>query len=206
MAEVLKINPDNPQGRFIRRAAELLTNGGILIYPTDTVYGIGCDIFNKKAIDRIYQLKGKERRKPLSFIVPNLKDISNYAHVSDQTYQIMRRLLPGAYTFVLPATHMVPKKIAEVNKRTIGIRIPDNTICNMLLEEFPHPIISTSANFSGASIMNDPDEINRSLGKLVDMILDTGILGMEPSTVIDLTGDKPVVLRQGKGEFPLTLS
>ena len=202
MAEILKINPDNPQGRFIRRAAEVLEKGGVIIYPTDTVYGIGCDIFNKKAIDRIYRLKGKSRKQPLSFIVPNLKDISKYAYVSDHAYRIMRRILPGPYTVVLPATRTVPKKIAPVNKRTVGIRIPDNKICQLLLEEFPNPIISTSANLSGANILNDPERIAEELGNLVDLILDAGHLGLEPSTVIDLTGDEPVVLRRGKGPFP----
>ena len=201
MAEVLKINPDNPQGRFIKRASEVLENGGVIVYPTDTVYGIGCDILNKKAIERIYQIKGKERKKPLSFIVPNLKDISKYAQVSDISYRIMRRYLPGPYTFVLPATRMVPKKIAEVNKKTIGIRIPDNKICQLLLEEFPNPIISTSSNLSGSEILNDPEEINDQLGNRLELILDCGILGLDASTVIDLTSSDPKILREGKGEF-----
>ncbi|HHM24456.1 MAG TPA: threonylcarbamoyl-AMP synthase [Bacteroidetes bacterium] len=200
---MLKINPENPQGRFIRRAVEVLERGGIIVYPTDTVYGIGCDIFNKKAIDRIYQIKGKSKKQPLSFIVPNLKDISKYAYVSDPAYRLMRRILPGPYTVVLPATRMVPKKIAPVNKRTVGIRIPDNKVCMMLLEAYPNPIISTSANLSGSEILNDPEVIAKELGHLVDLILDAGMLGLEPSTVIDLTGEEPVVLRQGKGPFPL---
>jgi tRNA threonylcarbamoyl adenosine modification protein (Sua5/YciO/YrdC/YwlC family) len=202
MAEVLKINPDNPQGRFIRKAAEVLSNGGVIVYPTDTVYGIGCDIFNKKAIDRIYELKGKSRKQPLSFIVPDLKEISKYAHVSDDAYRLMRRIFPGPYTVVLPATRMVPRRIAPVNKRTVGIRIPDNKICMLLLKEFPNPIISTSANLSGQDILNDPEKILEELGDKVDLILDCGLLGLEPSTVIDLTGKEPVVLRQGKGPFP----
>ncbi len=197
----MEINPDNPQIKFIKRSAEILERGGIIIYPTDTVYGIGCDLFNKKAIERIYQLKGKERKKPLSFIVPNLKDISTYAMVSDFSYRIMRRLLPGPYTFVLPATRMVPKRIAKVNKKTIGIRIPDNKICQMLLEEFPNPIISTSANLTGTEILNDPIEIEAELGKQVDLILDCGRLGLEASTVVDLTEKKPRILRRGMGEF-----
>lgn len=200
----MEINPDNPQIKFIQRAVEVLERGGIIIYPTDTVYGIGCDLFNKKAIERIYQLKGKERKKPLSFIVPNLKDISTYAMVSDFSYRILRRLLPGPYTFVLPATRMVPKRIAKVNKKTIGIRIPDNKICQMLLAEFPNPIISTSANLSGTEILNDPIEIEAELGKLVDLILDCGRLGLEASTVVDLTEKKPKILRRGKGEFSLS--
>jgi tRNA threonylcarbamoyl adenosine modification protein (Sua5/YciO/YrdC/YwlC family) len=201
LAIVLKINPENPQGRLIKKTAETLNQGGIIVYPTDTVYGIGCDIFNKKAIDRIYQLKGKERKKPLSFIVPNLKDISTYAQVSDKSYRIMRRVLPGPYTFVLPATKMVPKKIAEVNKKTVGIRVPDNITCQMLLAEFGNPIISTSANLSGEQILDNPDTIHDQLGKRIDLILDGGILGFEASTVVDLTADDPTIIRQGKGDF-----
>lgn len=201
MAELLKINPDNPQGRFVKRAVETLNHGGVIVYPTDTVYGIGCDIFNKKAIEKIYQLKEKERKKPLSFIVPNLKDISIYALVSDKNYRILKRFLPGPFTFVLPATKMVPKKIAEVNKKTIGIRIPDNKICQMLLEEFSKPIISTSANLSGKQILNDPDVIKDEIGNKVDLILDCGLLGLEASTVVNLALEEPTILRQGKGEF-----
>lgn len=203
MAEVLHINPDNPQGRLIRRAAEALERGGIIIYPTDTVYGIGCDLFNKKAIERIYQLKGKMRKQPLSFIVPDLKEVSSYAIVSNYAYRIMRKLLPGPYTFVLPATKMVPKKIAEVNKKTVGIRIPDNNVCHLLLEEFPRPIISTSANLSGSEVLNDPEVIQDELGKMVDVILNCGLLGLDASTVIDLTGDEAKILREGKGPFPI---
>lgn len=203
MAEVLHINPDNPQGRLIRRAAEALERGGIIIYPTDTVYGIGCDLFNKKAIERIYQLKVKMRKQPLSFIVPDLKEVSSYAIVSNYAYRIMRKLLPGPYTFVLPATKMVPKKIAEVNKKTVGIRIPDNNVCHLLLEEFPRPIISTSANLSGSEVLNDPEVIQDELGEMVDVILNCGLLGLDASTVINLTGDEAKILREGKGPFPI---
>ncbi|RKY82515.1 threonylcarbamoyl-AMP synthase [candidate division KSB1 bacterium] len=203
MAERLIINPDNPQGRFIRRAVEALQTGGVIIYPTDTVYGIGCDIFNKKAIQRVYQIKGKNFRQPLSFICPDLKNISKYAYVSNQAYKIMKHLLPGPYTFVLEATPLVPKKIMLSKRRTVGIRIPDNKICHMLVTEFGNPIVSTSANFSGQEVLNDPDEIEHQFGSLVDVILDSGVLGLEPSSVIDLTGEIPVVLRYGKGDVSM---
>ncbi len=200
-AQIFRINPDNPQGRLISRVVETLNSGGVIVYPTDTVYGLGCDILNKKAIERIYQIKRKSRRQALSFIVPNLKQISKYAVVSNQNYRILRRFLPGPYTFVLPATRMVPKMISRLNKRTVGIRIPDNRVCLRILAEFPNPIISTSANFSGQDVLADPAEIAEQIGHAVDLVIDSGMLGLESSTVVDLTEEMPVILRQGLGEF-----
>ncbi|MBC7186381.1 MAG: threonylcarbamoyl-AMP synthase [Calditrichaeota bacterium] len=200
--ERLLINPKNPQGRLIRRAAAVLEDGGVVCYPTDTVYGIGCDIFHKKAIERIYRMKGKGHKDPLSFICPNLQGIAQYAHVSDHAYRIMRRLLPGPYTVVLPATRLVPKMMMS-NRKTVGIRVPDNRICLMLLEEFGKPIVSTSASLPGGEILHDPDEIAEALAPHIDLFLDCGPLGLEPSTVVDLTGEEPVVLRQGKGPIDL---
>ncbi len=202
--EHLHINPKNPQGRLIRRAAMVLAEGGIICYPTDTVYGVGCDIFNKKAIERVYRLKGKGRRDPLSFICPNLQGIAQYAHVSDYAYRVMRRLLPGPYTVVLPATRVVPD-ILMSNRKTVGIRVPDNRICLMLLEEFGKPIVSTSASLAGGEILHEPEAIAEALGPHIDLFLDSGPSGLEPSTVIDLTGEEPVVLREGKGPVDLLL-
>jgi len=201
MAQVLKINPINPQIRLISKVVEVLASGGIIIYPTDTVYGLGCDIFNKKAIQKIYQIKGKSFKQPLSFIVPNLKQISQFAFVSNKAYRIMRKLLPGPYTFVLPASRLVPKKISINNKKTVGIRIPRNRVCMSILEKFSNPIISTSANISGEDVLSDPHEILETIGQSIDLIIDTGILGHMASTVVDLTQTDPVILRQGSGEF-----
>ncbi|MCR4438970.1 MAG: L-threonylcarbamoyladenylate synthase [bacterium] len=198
----LLINPKNPQGRLIRRAAAVLADGGVVCYPTDTVYGIGCGIFHKKASERIYRLKGKGHRDPLSFICPSLQGIAQYAHVSDHAYRIMRRLLPGPYTVVLPATRLVPKMMLS-NRKTVGIRVPDNRICMMLLEEFGKPIVSTSASLPGREILHDPDEIAEALAPHIDLFLDCGPLGLEPSTVVDLTGEEPVIVRQGKGPIDL---
>ncbi len=203
MAQVLKINPINPQTRLISKVVEVLVSGGVIIYPTDTVYGLGCDIFNKKAIQKIYQIKGKSFKQPLSFIVPNLKQISQYAFVSNKAYRIMRKLLPGPYTFILPASRLVPKKISIYNKKTVGIRIPHNRVCMSILEQFSNPIISTSANISGEDVHLDPYEIQEAFGHSIDLIIDTGILGHLASTVVDLTQTEPVILRQGSGELNL---
>ena len=203
MVQVFKINSINPQTRLISKAADILASGGIIVYPTDTVYGLGCDIFNKKAIQKIYQIKGKSFKQPLSFIVPNLKQISQYALVSNKAYRIMRKLLPGPYTFVLQASRLAPKRISSVNKKTVGIRIPNNQVCISILKEFSNPIISTSANISGEDVLSDPYDIKETIGHSVDLIIDCGVSGNMASTVIDLTQEEPVILRMGSGEFNL---
>ena len=194
----LEVHPDNPQVRYIGNAVDALEKGGLICYPTDTIYGIGCDIFNKKAIAKIYQLKGKNYKSPLSFIVPNLKDIAKFAHVSTPAYKLMKRYLPGPYTFVLEATKLVPK-IMLSKRRTVGIRIPDDNVCLMLLKEFANPIVSTSTSLNGIEVTNDPEDIAKRWGHAVEIFLDSGPSSLEPSTVIDLTGTEPVVLRKGKG-------
>lgn len=193
----LEINPDNPQTRYIQAAAEVLREGGLIIYPTDTVYGLGCDLFNKKAIERIYQLKGKKKQKRLSFICPDLKDIAKYAFVSTPSYKIMRHLLPGPYTFILEATRLVPKILLE-KRKTVGIRVPDNKICHDLLAEFGNPIISTSASLPDQHYLNDPDEIADIFDHSVDLFLDSGFGGVLPSSIIDLSIEEPEVVREGK--------
>ena len=194
----LPIHPANPQGRSLKAAAEVLRNGGLVIYPTDSVYGLGCDLFNKKAVEKIYQIKGNDKRKFLSFICPDLKGISEYAYVSNPAYKIMRHLLPGPYTFILHATRQVPRILLE-RRKTVGIRVPDNTVCHALLSVFGSPIISTSACMPDQNFLSDPDEIAETFSHTVDLFLDAGPGGLEPSTIIDLTQDEPVLVRQGKG-------
>jgi len=203
MAVVYTINSENPQQRLISMIAEVLREGGIIAYPTDTVYGIGCDIFNKKAIERIFLIKGKTHKTPLSFICPDLKDISKYAYVSNRAYKVMRHLLPGPYTFVLKAKPLVPK-LMVTKRKTVGIRIPDNNICISLLQELEHPIVSTSASFGEYDIFTDAEEIDIRLGHQVDIIIDGGFLGTTPSSVVDLTNDDEFrVLRAGKGDVSI---
>ena len=196
----LVIHPENPQARHIRAAAEALKAGELIVYPTDSVYGLGCDLFNKNAIEKIYQRKGRDKRKLLSFICPDLKEISEYAYVPDFAYKIMRRLLPGPYTFILNATKRVPRILLE-KRKTVGIRVPDNAVCQALLAEFGSPIISTSARLADQIFLGDPDEIAETFERVVEIFLDSGPGGLEQSTVIDFTGDEPVVIRQGKGKL-----
>lgn len=199
---ILAINSKNPQLRLVRRVIEVLEEGGVIGYPTDTVYGAGCDLFNQEAIRKIHRLKKMEAKKPLSFICADLKDISRYAHVSNYAYKMMKRLLPGPYTFVLTATKLVPK-IAMTKQNTVGIRIPDNNICLSLVRELGHPIISTSVYKPDESLYNDPAEIEERFAKQLDLVIDGGVIVAEHSSIIDLTDEFPKVIRKGKGDVSL---
>jgi tRNA threonylcarbamoyl adenosine modification protein (Sua5/YciO/YrdC/YwlC family) len=189
---LLSINPENPQKRLITKVVEVLDQGGVVIYPTDTFYGIGCDLFNKKPIRRVYQLKKRPLSKPFSFICADLKDISLYAQVSNNAYRIMKRTLPGPYTFVLEGTRLVPK-LMLTSRKTVGIRVPNNKICLSIVKQLGRPIISTSIN------SKDPAIIHDEYASLVDMVIDGGVISYEPSTVISLVDDNPEVIREGKG-------
>lgn len=196
---LVAINNQNPQMRLIRRAVEILRSGGIIIYPTDTVYGMGCDLFNKKGIERIYEIQRRDRKQPLSFICADLKDISRYARVSDDAYKIMKRLLPGPYTFILDASRAVPKIILP-KRQTTGIRIPNNRICQTLIAEMGSPVISTSVKDGEGELLSDPRIIEEFFGKRVDMIIDGGIIAAAPSSVISLLNDRVEIIRTGKGD------
>jgi tRNA threonylcarbamoyl adenosine modification protein (Sua5/YciO/YrdC/YwlC family) len=196
---LLEINPHNPQPRLIAQAVEALNKGGVIAYPTDTTYGIGCSILNKRGIERIYSIKQREKKKPFSFICADLSDIAHYAKVSNYAFKIMKRLLPGPYTFVLDATSIVPDLLLTKQK-TVGIRIPANRICLAVVKQLGHPIVTTSANLSGEEPIGDPLLVERSLGPLLDLTIDGGILTAEVSSVVSLIGDVPLVLRKGVGD------
>ena len=191
---LLSLNPDNPQKRLISKVVQVLDQGGLIIYPTDTFYGIGCDLFNKKSIKQIYQLKRRPLAKPFSFVCANLKDISLYAQVSNNAYRIMKRCLPGPYTFVLEGTRLVPK-LMLAKRRTVGIRVPDNKICLAIVKSLGRPIISTSVN------LDEPSLIHDTYSSFVEIVIDGGVVSHEPSTVVSLIDDNPEVIREGKGEI-----
>ena len=196
---MFKVNLQNPQPRLVRKTTEILEKGGVIICPTDTTYGIGCDLFNKKAVERVYRIKEAEPDKPLSFICADLKDLSTYAvGVSNYAYQTMRRLFPGPYTFVLRASKMVPK-IMRSRRKTVGIRIPDNEICLSIVRKLGHPIVSTSVAQPRDKVLSDPEEIHARFGKRVDLVIDGGVLLSDLSSVVGLCGEAPVVIREGKG-------
>ncbi len=191
---LLSINADNPQQRLINKVVQVLDHGGLIIYPTDTFYGMGCDLFNKKSIQRIYQLKRRPLKKPFSFVCASLKDISCYARVSNHAYRVMKRALPGPYTFVLEGTRLVPK-LMLTRRKTVGIRVPNNRICLGIVKGLGRPIVSTSVQ------LDDPSVIHDTYSSLVEMVIDGGVISYEPSTVVSLISDSPEVIREGKGEI-----
>jgi len=197
---LIEINAINPQTRLICRAVEHLKRGGIIAYPTDTYYGIGCDIMNKKAIEKIYQLKQRNKSKPFSFICSGLKNISHYAKVSNYAYKNMKRLLPGPYTFILEGSKLVPK-IMLTKRKTAGIRVPDNAICLALVEELGNPIITTSATMPDGSILHDPSLIHDFFQSRIDFVIDGGTsIPGQPSSIISLINDMPEIIRKGLGD------
>ena len=199
---LLKTNPINPQQRHIQRVVDILKSGGIIAYPTDTHYGIGCDIMNKKAIEKIYLLRQRSKNKPFSFICSDLKHISLYAKVSNYAYKNMKRLLPGPYTFILEGSKLVPK-IMLTKRKTAGIRVPDNAICIELVTGLGNPILSTSAVLPSGEILNEPSMIHDYFQKRIDAVIDGGPVPGFPSSIVSLIDDTPEVIREGAGDVSL---
>ena len=197
---ILIIHPQDPQDRLIKKAAEVLRSGGVIIYPTDTVYGFGCDIFQPKAIERICRIKGIDPQKAnLSFVCSDLSDLSKYAKsISTPQYRFIKNLIPGPFTFILPASKEVPK-ILKSKKDTIGLRVPDHRITHAIAAELGHPILSSSLPGDMVEEYTDPEYIHEKFEKLVDLVIDGGIGGMEYSTIVDMTEEEPMVTRQGIG-------
>lgn len=194
------INPENPQLRLIDQVIKQMKSGAIICYPTDTGYGIGCDLFDQRAIKKLLQLKKRPKHKPFSFMCSDLTHISQYAHVSNSAYRLLKRNLPGPYTFVLPGSKLVPK-IMSTKQKTVGIRVPAHPICKLLIETLGNPIINTSVLLDeDENSLSEPFEIEQYLTNRVDIIIDGGRIFPDPSSIIDLTGDYPEVLREGKGD------
>ena len=196
---LLEINPENPEPRKVQKAVDALRAGEIIAYPTDTVYGMGCDLLNKKALDRLYQMKGLPRSRLLSFMCRDLADVSRYAMLHDNIFRQIKRHLPGPFCFILNATHEVPR-IVQSSRKTVGIRVPDHPVTQALLEQLGHPIINTTASRPNQDIHLDPSEIDDEFPGLA-LVLDAGPGGVIPSSVVDMTGDEAVVLREGAGNL-----
>jgi len=201
---LLPINEKNPEKRKVQKAVEVLREGGVIAYPTGTVYGIGCDLTNKKALERVYQIKGIDRKKPLSFLCPDLSDISRFAHVDNTTYRILKRLVPGPYTFILEATKEVPRLVLR-KRNTVGIRVPDHPVAQALLAELGCPIISTSATKNGR-VLKSAEEIEQAFPQL-ELVLDAGVGQDLPSTIIAFNSSGEVeIIREGAGDLARVLS
>lgn len=199
---LLSIHPENPQQRLIKQVVECLKDGGIIIYPTDTIYGLGCDIHHPKAIERICQIKNIDPKKAqLSFICKDLSHLSDYTKSIDTPlYRVLKNCLPGPFTFILPASKQVPK-ILKSKKETIGLRVPDNIICQAILEEIGTPILSASLPGQMVEEYTDPEMIYETFAKRVDFVIDGGPGGIVPSTIVDCTTDEWIVTREGLGEW-----
>lgn len=199
---LLRIHPENPQPRLINQVVECLKDGGVIIYPTDTIYGLGCDIKHAKAIEKICQIKNMDPQKAqLSFICSDLSHLSEYSKSIDTPlYRMLKNYLPGPYTFILPASKKVPK-ILQSKKSTIGLRVPDNKICQQILTMLGNPILSTSLPGEMVEDYTDPEIIYDRFENLVDFVIDGGIGGMTPSTIVDCTTDEWTILRQGLGDW-----
>jgi tRNA threonylcarbamoyl adenosine modification protein (Sua5/YciO/YrdC/YwlC family) len=194
---LIPIQAEHPEPRKIRRAVEALEAGEVIGYPTDTVYGLGCDLMNKRAVDRLYSIKGMDRSQPLAFICPDLGNIARYAVVENQQYRVLRRFLPGPYCFILEATREVPK-LVQTKRKTVGIRIPDHEVTRAITRELGRPLISTTAQRDGVDPHVDAREIDTAFRGL-GMVLDAGGGGVVPTTVIDLTKVPPEIVREGAG-------
>ncbi|CAM3418501.1 Protein yciO [Xenorhabdus nematophila ATCC 19061] len=201
MSQLFYIHPDNPQARLIEQSAEVLKKGGVVIYPTDSGYAIGCCLENKDAMTRICRIRQLEGRHNFTLMCRDLSEISTYAHVDNQAFRLIKNNTPGNYTFILQATKEVPRRLMNEKRKTIGLRVPSNPIALELLEKMGEPLMSCSLILPGNDFAeSDPEEIKETLGKQVDLIIHGGYLGQQSTTVVDLTGDSPVILREGEGD------
>lgn len=200
MAQDFYIHPDNPQPRLIKQAVMFIRDGGVMAYPTDSAYALGCHIGDKAAMERLVRLRELDDKHNFTLLCRDLSDIATYAKVDNATYRLLKTHTPGAYTFILTATSEVPKRL-QPKRKTIGIRVPDHAICQALLAELGEPLLTTTLQLPGESEpLNDPEQIREVLGSRLDLIIDGGFGTLEPTTVVDLSGDSPVVLRQGRGD------
>lgn len=199
---LIKLYPENPNPRELERIVEILRDGGIIIYPTDTLYGIGCDALNVRAVEKICEIKGINPEKSnLSIICDDISHVSEYARIDTPNFKLLRKNLPGPFTFILPTTSALPK--IYKNRKTVGIRIPDNNIIREIVTLLGNPVMTTSIKDENDEIeyTTDPELIEEKWSEIVDIVIDGGLGGINPSTVIDCTGDEPVIIRQGKGEL-----
>lgn len=201
MGQFFALHPDNPQARLLRKAVSIIEDGGVVVYPTDSGYALGCSLGNKAALERIRRLRQLDKNHNMTLVCLDLSQLGTYARVSNSIFRLLKAFTPGAYTFILNATHEVPRLMLHPKRKTLGLRVPDNVITLALLECLNAPLMSSTLILPGATApLSEPEAIKDLLGNQIDLIIDGGNCGQEPTTVVDLTGDYPVVLREGKGD------
>ena len=201
MSQFYQIHPENPQARLIRNAVDIIHNGGVLVYPTDSGYALGCHIGDKTALDRIRRIRKLDDKHNFTLVCRDLSEIATYAKVNNTSYRLLRHTTPGAYTFILQATSEVPRRLMHPKRKTVGLRVPDNAIAAALLADLGEPLMSVTLIMPGDEFpLTDPYDIRETLEHEVDLVIDGGYCGMEPTTVVDLADDRPVILRAGKGD------
>ena len=200
MATTLSVDPQHLKGRHVDRAVEVLRRSGVIVYPTDTIYGLGCDVASKAAVERIRRIKGRDADKPMSFVCSDLVQISRYGHVSNFVHRILKRFLPGPYTFVLTATRETPR-VLQSKQKTVGVRMPDHPVPLALVERLGNPVVSTSANESNEVVVTNPADLERIFGNRVDLIMECGTLPVQASSVVSLVDDTVEILREGQGDL-----
>jgi tRNA threonylcarbamoyl adenosine modification protein (Sua5/YciO/YrdC/YwlC family) len=200
VAQLFTVHPDNPQQRLIRQAAEIVRAGGVIVYPTDSCCALGCRIGDKTAMERIRAIRGVDERHHLTLVCRDLAEIGQYAKIDNAQFRLLKATTPGSYTFILQATKEVPKRLLHPSRRTIGLRVPDHTVAQALLAELGEPLLSSTLVLPGDELpLNDPEEIRERLERRIELVIDGGPCGIVPTTVVDLTGDAPVIARVGKG-------
>lgn len=201
MSQFYQIHPENPQARLIRNAVDIIHNGGVVVYPTDSGYALGCHIGDKTALDRIRRIRKLDDKHNFTLVCRDLSEIATYAKVNNTSYRLLRHTTPGAYTFILQATSEVPRRLMHPKRKTVGLRVPDNAIAAALLADLGEPLMSVTLIMPGDEFpLTDPYDIRETLEHEVDLVIDGGYCGMEPTTVVDLADDRPVILRAGKGD------
>lgn len=204
MSQYFRIHPENPQLRLIRQAVEIVQNGGVIAYPTDSAYALGCHIGDKAALNRIRQIRRLDSDHNFTLVCRDLSDLGIYARVDNSVYRLLKTATPGPYTFILRATKEVPRRLVHPKRRTIGLRVPDNTICQALLNELGEPLMSSTLILPGQELpMTDPEEIRDQLERQLDLVIDGGFCGLEPTTVVNLEDDVPKITREGCGDTTL---
>ncbi len=202
MSQFFQIHPDNPQARLVRNAVDIIRQGGVVVYPTDSAYALGCHIGDKSALDRIRRIRRLDARHNFTLVCRDLSEIATYAKVDNTAYRLLRHCTPGPYTFILRATSEVPRRLLHPKRKTVGLRVPDNRIAAALLEDLGEPLMSVTLIMPGEDLpLIDPYDIRQTLEHDVDLVIDGGYCGMEATTVVDLADDTPMVLRAGKGDL-----